>query len=501
MAAPARVLVVGMDALDLDVARELAGRGDLPTFARLLESSAWAETATPPGLVVGSVWPSINTGVTPSRHGFYCFLQLQPGTYDVRRYTPHDIAWPAMWQVLSDAGLRCGVVDAPLSPPARDLRGVQVVDWGTHDRILDVGAVPDGLHDEIDACFGRHPIEGRCDDYAVRGAYGELRDRLVAGVERKWELSKSLLERGGWDLFVTVFGESHCAGHHFWHVRDPDHPDHDPAVLAGLGGDPLVDVYRAIDRALADALAAAGDATVLVVCSHGFGPHFDGDHLLGAVLARIEDATYPRSPMIVQRERAYRLLQRWGRRVRGTARPGYAVDGSRRFFKVPNNELYGAVRVNLVGREPRGRVHPGAEYDDLVDALVADLTDLVNDDTGEPAVTRVLRTAEIYQGERLGDLPDLLVDWNRSAAITSVSSPKIGCVQGHFPGNRTGDHRPAGLLMARGPGIEAGPIAGHVDVTDIAPTVAGLLGVDLGPVDGRPLPAVVGAVTGSALRT
>ncbi len=56
----------------------------------------------------------------------------------------------------------------------------------------------------------------------------------------------------------------------------------------------------------------------------------------------------------------------------------------------PNNELFGAVRINLVGREPRGRVARGQEYDELLGWLSERLLELEDADTGRPLVRRLL---------------------------------------------------------------------------------------------------------------
>ncbi len=52
-------------------------------------------------------------------------------------------------------------------------------------------------------------------------------DEMLEGARRKTALSRDLLDQGGWDLFYTVFGEAHCAGHQFWKLHDETHPWHD----------------------------------------------------------------------------------------------------------------------------------------------------------------------------------------------------------------------------------------------------------------------------------
>jgi hypothetical protein len=57
-----RAVVIRLDAFDADIALDLIGQGRLPALAALLASTTWARTITPPGMVVGAIWPTITTG-------------------------------------------------------------------------------------------------------------------------------------------------------------------------------------------------------------------------------------------------------------------------------------------------------------------------------------------------------------------------------------------------------------------------------------------------------
>jgi predicted AlkP superfamily phosphohydrolase/phosphomutase len=511
-----RVVVVGFDAMDAGLARGLIDDGRMPVLAGLFDQSAWAPTRNPEGLVVGGVWPSFATARWPGNHGFYCYRQFVDGAYAVRRFTPYDIEPPALWQVLSEQGRHCCVVDAPLTRPVEAIDGVHVVDWGTHDRMLSPSAWPAapgtaGSPPDLLATTGPHPVLGACDDYIRRGDHEGLRAALAQGAERKTDLNLELLSRGPWDLFFTVYSESHCAGHQFWGLHDPTWPAHDPALRARLG-DPLEATYEVLDAQLGRMTAAIEPDDVLVVLmSHGVGAHHDGDHMFAEILRRLDDASGRPSPARRWAERGRRGLARAGREVARRRRPGdpelfgrVSVDGSRRFIPVPNNELYAAVRLNLAGREPRGRVRPGPDADRWCDWLEARLLELTDADTGRPLVRRVLRVDELFPGERRDRLPDLLVDWHRDAPITSAASPTIGEVRGRYEGIRSGDHRPGGLVLVRDPGVVPGPRDRLVDVVDLAPTIAGRLGVVLAGADGVPavdlLPAAWPTVAGTTSR-
>ena len=506
---PTRVLFLAVDAGDWDLIRDWSDAGRLPTFRTLRETAAWSTTSNPTGLFVGAVWPSFWTGLSPARHGRYCFEQIRTGAYDFYKVTPRDTRGVPFWDTLSNSGRRVAVIDVPKTFPSSGIHGVQVVDWGTHDPDLGFSTSPGTLAAEITARFGAHPIR-QCDAYLKTGSGGliELRDGLLRGIRTKAEMAEHFLDRGPWDLFLTVFAESHCAGHQFWHVRDPSHPRHDPALARTLG-DPVQDVYAEIDAAIGRLLERVGeDTTVIVLASHGMGPHYDATFLLDEILrrlfapphvsrgrkglARVAEAVWHCVP-----ESLYPALRfARDRFKRGLGDAVSRPDRESTFcFSAPNNDVYGGIRVNLAGREPQGRVQP-QELDNFCDQLSRDLLSLVNVDTGQPLVRRVLRTADLFSGERLADLPDLLVEWERNAPVSRIDSPKTGRIEGVFRGQRTGDHKAVGVFFARGPGIAPGRLSSPVSVLQLAPTIAALLGVRLPDVDGEPIAEVAGLARG-----
>src|SRR5262249_2180174 len=159
-------------------------------------------------------------------------------SYEITEFLGHHVRHEPFWNVLSRAGRQVCLFDVPKSPLCRDLNGLQIVDWGTHDADVPACSWPAGLIDEMQARHGMSPFR-RC-DWVMHGPTPErdLRDHLLARVASKVAIAEDLLARGKWDLFMTIFGDSHCVGHQCWHLHDPTHPRHDPALATTLG-DPV----------------------------------------------------------------------------------------------------------------------------------------------------------------------------------------------------------------------------------------------------------------------
>ncbi|MGH8983180.1 MAG: alkaline phosphatase family protein [Acidimicrobiia bacterium] len=483
---PARALVVGLDAADPSLMCELAREGGLPNIAALLRVAPGMRVTNPDGVYVGAVWPTLFTGTSPGRHGRSWPGRLHPGTYQVRPFRPSDLGSEPFWAPLARAGRRIAVVDVPHTEADPQLGVTQVGEWGAHDPAVGFHTLPPSLAGDLVARFGRYPVDN-CDRYGVEARLEELVRGLRLGVERKAELTRFVLDQADWDLFFVVFGESHCVGHQCWHVHDPDHPRHDPALVGGMG-DPIVDVYERLDAALGHVLAGVGpDTDAFVLLSHGMGPHYDGSFLLVDLLRRLE-LTWDRQPSMwaTGRDRFAHVWNRLARRARLRPRRTWLLDGSRAFFRAPNAGLCGAIRLNVIGREPAGLVAPGPEYEELCSALETELLTLVNVETGKPAVRQVLRPAELFEGPKVAQMPDLLVEWYQESPIRSLASPTVGQVDGAFQGHRTGDHRRDGLLLRRGPTMT--PRAEDVvDSRDLASTICALLDVPLAHLEGHSL--------------
>jgi len=501
MTSKTKVLLVALDAADEGIIRDWAARGRLPVFQQLLESGIWGTTLGPKGHFA-SVWPSLMTSVTPARHARYAPWQIRPGTYETYPFRPGDLKREPFWNALCAAGRRVAVIDVPHSMLNSDMRGVQVVNWMTHDVSHGFCTFPAPLADEIEQRFGLDPVDV-CDHLTIRSTeqVRNFRDNLVERVRRKTALATRLLDRDEWDLFLTVFSEAHCVGHQCWSVHDSGHPRHDADVARAVG-DPIEDVYRALDHAVGELVQAAGsEATVVVCATHGMGPDYNGDHLLQDILVALGYIPAP-SPAPLPRRL---LLKAWKRltpamrhRLRPLGRRRWGIlpsapadwivprlDERNTCWIVPNGEVYGAIRVNLAGREPKGRIQPGSELDDFCQRVRRDLCALVNADTGAAAVRDVLRTADFESGPYLVELPDLLIEWNTDTPLSAVHSEKTGTIRRVFAGARSGHHRREGLFVMRGPSVRPRHVAEAVSIMDVAPTVASLLGVTLPDVEGK----------------
>lgn len=526
MPSKARVLALAIDAADPELIRRMAHAGEMPATANFMKKAASVHTRAPVGVFVSANWPTIFTATLPDRHRYLCWDEITGGTYSYRETDPTMVRGTPFWETLSDAGRRVAVLDVPHTV-VRPLDGVMLSEWGCHDRHLGTVSWPAGLAAELSERYGAHlgsmAPPGRSQfapcDYKHRAGDERTDDESVAlfedicsGLECKRGVSAELLDQGNWDLFLNVLGESHCVGHQLWHLHDPSHPRHDPALAARLQGDPVRAVYRRLDAAIGDHLARSGpDDTVYLFFPHGMTAHNDGTHLFDHVLHRLDWSLDDPGGLGRQTRAAAEVARLIPRPVRGHALRAAAPllrartremelaplphPQDRRWFLTPNNTVEGAVRLNLAGREPSGRVHP-ADRREVLRWLSQRLMELVNVDTGGRVIRNCVITDDVYKREPGDALGDLYVEWERSAPIERVWSPAIGTVAVPYGHWRQGDHVRAGLVYATGPGIKPGRRRGTVGTESVGATLSAAAGVRLRDVDGRPIESILPAGSG-----
>jgi predicted AlkP superfamily phosphohydrolase/phosphomutase len=379
-----RQLLVGLDAMEWSLVTRWVEAGKLPTFRYLIEQGTRAELASTAAQLPDTVWSCLYTGVNPARFEKFFYVQYDQSTQGLRHVLDDEITRPAFWDYLSQAGLRVGVVDAPKFKLSRSLNGFQLTNWGAHATKTARASSPASLLEEVNARFGRHPV-GDCDAVDAKPrSLAELRDHVVEGVRRHGELFRFLISERQWDVFFAGFSAPHCIGHHFWHGADPAHPKHQEAVAQGLD-DAIEQVYRAIDRELGKMIEMVGPETrVMVFAAHGMGPVYHASWNLPEILDLLGYGVKPAIKATINEARdarinPWRVLKMtipgaWQYRIKAML-PQAMQDnllflwysGGRnwkgsRAFAIPNNDLVGAIRLAVKGRDKYGVVEPGEEY-------------------------------------------------------------------------------------------------------------------------------------------
>lgn len=280
------------------------------------------------------------------------------------------------------------------------------------------------------------------------------------------------LENRNADLFISVFVETDRTAHMMYRLFDPQHPRYD-AELAAKYGDSIFKTYQRMDEIIGKVRAKLdADDTLFILSDHGFHSWRRGFNVNSWLI-----------------QEGYLTLK------------GGAKSTNRKFLQDVDwskTKAYalgvGGIYVNLQGREGKGIVKPGAEYDAVIREISEKLKKVIDPKGGDPVVAQVYAAKETWHGARLADGQDMQIGMVSGYRVSSAT-PLGGAPEGLFEDNMkkwSGDHATTdtavteGILLSNVKINEERP-----SIADLAPTILTLLGVAVPDgYDGRALPIV-----------
>ncbi|MBW7896736.1 MAG: alkaline phosphatase family protein [Opitutaceae bacterium] len=289
MPTPARkVLLIGWDAADWNVARPLLEQGKLPALQRLMAAGVWGDLATIRPVLSPMLWTSIATGKRAWKHGIHGFAEPCPATGDIRPITNLSRKTKAVWNIFSQHGWRSNVIGWWPSHPAEPIRGVMISnqfqqavrnlgeDWPMRPGTVHPAALAEPLQ-----AMRIHPAELENEHllpFIPRAAeIDQAKDRrmetcarIIAEVSGIHAAATACLQLEPWEFAAVYYDGIDHFGHGFMKYHPPRQPwigERDFELYNGV----IEAAYRYHDMMLDTLLRIAGDdTTVMLISDHGF---------------------------------------------------------------------------------------------------------------------------------------------------------------------------------------------------------------------------------------
>lgn len=267
------VVVIGMDAAEPRLIETWMSQGHLPHLRSLREQGVYTRIENFDYYRAETPWTTFLTGCSPQKTGYWAPVKLCEGTYEIEEIGAYDFAEYPPFYAVGD-NYRVAAFDLPHARVSQQVNGFQVSAWGAHAPLAPSQSQPAELLDQLIRQHGEHPLLNK--DYAScldLAALRRLQKGLEVGIARRSAICRSLLQQEPWDLFLTIFGEPHSAGHYFWHLSQPNHPLYS-LLKPHFSDDPLLKIFVAIDRAIGEILAQVSEKAYVLICAdHGMGPN------------------------------------------------------------------------------------------------------------------------------------------------------------------------------------------------------------------------------------
>jgi len=303
---------------------------------------------------------------------------------------------------------------------------------------------PESIGPELTENVGPFPIE--CGYFGVMRRWFEIETFIQILEERyRWfvEASRYLMKKCDWDLYFVQFHSPDLIGHVCLHEADPLTAKSKEESRRNMRF--IEKVYRNLDESIGEIVENVDeDALKIIVSDHGAETH-----LAHVNVAKVlEDAGL----LLFKTDPKTRIR---------------SVDWSRtKAFPVEMVHIY----VNLKGRDPKGIVAPGKDYEQIRDRIIDALYDYKDPKTGKRVFSIAIRKEDArilgLYGERVGD-------------VIYAVNPQFGHMHGNsLPTAKIGIGSMRGTLIMSGPGIKKNYVLKKtIWLTQVAPTISHLMGI------------------------
>ena len=283
-----KVLLIGWDAADWEHITPLLEEGLMPTLDAFINRGVMGNLATLQPILSPMLWNSVATGKFADKHGIHGFIEPDPVNGGARPYTSTARKCKALWNILTQRGLRSNIIGWWASHPAEPINGNVVTNafGGVRFDPEQGWSIPKGtIHpSEKGREFARFKIfpneltEAHILPFIPEAAkIDQKKDKRLGSFAKVLSdnasihaVATALMEIEPWD-FTAIYYDGID---HFSHAFMAYHP---PKLLwindedFGLYKDVVKGAYRFHDMMLERLLELAGPETTVILCSdHGF---------------------------------------------------------------------------------------------------------------------------------------------------------------------------------------------------------------------------------------
>ncbi len=283
-----RVLLIGWDGADWKIIEPLLDKGQMPNLERFINGGVMGNIASLTPMLSPILWTSIATGQHADKHEILGFAEPDGATGNIRPVTSTSRKRKAIWSILSERGLKSGVINWFASHPAEKVEGFVVTDRFAHatgppDKEWPVPANavhPGELAEQLRDCRV-HPaattpmqvlpfIPNLAElDHAKDRNLHQLR-MLLATCATTHSVATWLMHTQEWDFMAVYYDTIDRFAHAFMEYHPPK-MEHVSQEDYERYKDIVTGCYRFHDMMLGRLMELAGnDTTIILLSDHGF---------------------------------------------------------------------------------------------------------------------------------------------------------------------------------------------------------------------------------------
>ncbi len=363
-----RISVIGLDGVPHSFLLKRMKDGTMPFLKKLVDSGGHFQRMNSVIPTISSVaWSTFMTGKDCSGHGIFGFIDRHEDPFKMYIPLAKNMRSETLWEYLSKKDKRVFVMNVPVTYPPKKVNGTLISGFLCTD--ISKSSYPAEVAEELKSMD--YVIDA--DAWLARESKDKFMDQLFKVLKKRFEVMTHFYKKEKWDFFQCHIMDTDRLSHFFWKEYESG---------SGKFHDGFIRFFNVIDTELEKFSKLMGqDDTLMILSDHGF------------CLAEKEF-----------------YINKWLRDE------GYLkfdnpdpknIEGMN-----PDSKAYslipGRVFINLKGREEKGSVAP-SEYDKLRDELIRKIKKIKDPETGEEFIKDVFKREDIYDGEFIDDVADLIV--------------------------------------------------------------------------------------------
>jgi len=447
----------------------------MPNIQRLIEQGVRSKMISTIPPLTAPAWLAISTGLNPGKTGIYDFLKRKNiETNELTTVSSVDFKGKALWDILSSNHRNVIVVNYPMLFPPYKINGYMISGIGTswHEDIT----YPKTLKREISNWTeGKYkvlikPMDEKYEDedLFVRDLYDMLEQRI--------KVIKKLMKKE-WDFFFTVFVATDRIQHLMWKHLDKTHPLY-KEDKAKKYKSIFETFFSYIDNIIGELIKELPENTnLLIISDHGFGPVTQCFNLPKWLVmkdymkfkdSKIRYFKIPKKLRLKLMKLRYSVIRK-------------AIPD--KIFKFLYEKIISGSATKIDFEKSTAFTLPHSDVMGMIYILDNSIkNNLINDiknigrDIGKIAKPSIFLKEELYKGDKLGDLPDILFtidDWKTYFKHTGLNDTLYDSVP--YSSRLSGTHRREGIFVGYGANFKKGLKLKEIEIYDIAPTILYLM--------------------------
>ncbi len=110
-----KVMIIGLDALTLDLVQPWARAGLLPNLKRFMDEGSSGLLRSTVPIMSPAAWSTFATGLNPGKHGIIDFCQLAHDSYQASFPNSTHRRGASFWEIAGRQGVSGGVINVPIT--------------------------------------------------------------------------------------------------------------------------------------------------------------------------------------------------------------------------------------------------------------------------------------------------------------------------------------------------------------------------------------------------